>query len=50
MGNECVSVVMWKSRLRWSGHVERTGYGNWVTVPPGGEMIELQMMIRQNMN
>ncbi len=28
MGLECISVVMWKSRLRWSGHVERIG--NWV--------------------
>ncbi len=30
MGLECISVVMWRGRLRWFGHVERMGGGNWV--------------------
>ncbi len=30
MGLECISVVMWRGRLRWFGHVERRGEGNWV--------------------
>ncbi len=44
MSLECTSVVMKRSRLRWFGHVERTGDGNWVNVRPGGEVLELQMM------
>ncbi len=30
MGLECLSVVMWRGRLRWFGHVEKMGDGNWV--------------------
>ncbi len=29
MGLECICVVMWRGRLRWFGHVERMGDGNW---------------------
>ncbi len=30
MGLECISVVIWRCRLRWFGHVKRMGAGNWV--------------------
>ncbi len=30
MGLQCISVVMQRSRLRWFGHEERMGDGNWV--------------------
>ncbi len=30
MGLECICVEMQRNRLRWFGHVERMGYGNWV--------------------
>ncbi len=30
MGLECISVVMQRGRLRWFGHAERLGGGNWV--------------------
>ncbi len=33
---ECISMVMWRGRLRWFGHVERFGDFNWVNVRPGG--------------
>ncbi len=36
IGLKCTSVVMKRSRLRWFGHVERTGDGNWVNVRPEG--------------
>ncbi len=29
-GLECISVVMWRGRLRWFSHVKRMGDGNWV--------------------
>ncbi len=35
MGLEYISVVMQRGRLRWFGHVERMGDGNWVNVLPG---------------
>ncbi len=41
IGLECISVVMQRDRLRWFGHVERMGNGNWVNVRPGGELSEL---------
>ncbi len=30
MNLQCISVVMWRGRLKWFGHVERMGDGNWV--------------------
>ncbi len=27
---------MWRVRVRWFGHAERMGDGNWVNVRPGG--------------
>ncbi len=30
MGLECISVVIRRGRLRWFGHVERMGNGNWM--------------------
>ncbi len=36
MGLECISVVMWRSRLRWFGYVERMVGGNRLNVRPKG--------------
>ncbi len=30
IGLECISAVMQRSRLRWFGHVEKMGDGNWM--------------------